>query len=904
MSTQAERAGRKALTLSAVAGTFLAAMLGLAADQAMAAGTARVQAGTLQITGDGASDKLALRLRGGAPTTLDVDFGADGTAEFSFDRGTFTAIRVQAGAGDDEVRIDQSGGAFTDEAITLDGGSGDDTLIGASGAETFIGGSGADSVDGNIGADTASLGGGDDRFQWDPGDGSDVVDGQGGDDRLEFNGSNAGEEIALSANGSLVRLTRNIAAITMDLDGIENVAVRTLGSVDTLTVNDLDGTDLKEANVDLSATGGGGDGSVDRVIANGTEDADDVEVGSDGATAVVSGLSAQVRVTGSEPALDTVTAATLGGEDSIAASAQATGDAAVTVDGGDGADTATYTGTSGADTIGVARNGAAVATFAPGAVLMNTSGVEDLVVRGLGGADTVAGQNGIGSLTHLTVDGGSDDDTVRGGDGADTLVGGSGADLVDGNIGADTAFLGSGNDRFQWDPGDGSDVVEGQGGNDALNFNGSNAGEEIALSANGSRVRLTRNIAAITMDFDGIESAVVRALGSVDTITVNDLAGTALDEANVDLSATGGGGDGSADRVIANGTEYDDDLEVGSDGAVAVVSGLSAELRVTGAEPTLDTVTAATLGGADSITASSQATGDAAVTVDGGDGADTATYTGTAAADTIGVARNGAAVAAFAPGAVLMNISAVEDLVVRGLGGADTVSGQNGIGSLTHLTVDGGSGDDSLRGGDGADTLLGGSGADLVDGNIGADTASLGGGDDRFQWDPGDGSDVVEGQGGDDALAFNGSNAGEEIALSANGSRVRLTRNIAAITMDFDGIESAVVRALGATDTITVDDLTGTDLRAADVDLSATGGGDGSADTVITNGTDKRDVVNVTRAGSQVLTTGLRVRTTIVGSEAANDTLRVNTLGGNDDVTVAPDVSDLIATVVDLGTGE
>ena len=151
---------------------------------------------------------------------------------------------------------------------------------------------------------------------------------------------------------------------------------------------------------------------------------------------------------------------------------------------------------------------------------------------------------------------------------------------------------------------------------------------------------------------------------------------------------------------------------------------------------------------------------------------------------------------------------------------------------------------------------------------------------------------MVEGQGGDDALDFNGSNAGEEIALSANGSRVRLTRNIAAITMDFDGIESAVVRALGATDTITVDDLTGTDLeggrRRPQRDR---GGGDGSADTVVINGTDKRDVREyhaVRLAGAD--RRGCACARRIVGSEAANDTLRVNTLGGNDDVTVAPDV--------------
>ena len=49
---------------------------------------------------------------------------------------------------------------------------------------------------------------------------------------------------------------------------------------------------------------------------------------------------------------------------------------------------------------------------------------------------------------------------------------------------------------------------------------------------------------------------------------------------------------------------------------------------------------------------------------------------------------------------------------------------------------------------------------------------------------------------------------------------------------------------------------------------------------------------------------GLGRETRIAGSEPALDTLLVQTLGGNDDVTVAPDVSDLINPVVDLGGDE
>jgi hypothetical protein len=122
--------------------------------------------------------------------------------------------------------------------------------------------------------------------------------------------------------------------------------------------------------------------------------------------------------------------------------------------------------------------------------------------------------------------------------------------------------------------------------------------------------------------------------------------------------------------------------------------------------------------------------------------------------------------------------------------------------------------------------------------------------------------------------------------------------------MDLDGVEAASVNLRGGADLLTVDDLRGTDLVAVDADLSLAGSGDAAADTVVVKGTDLPDVVDVSKNGSQVLTTGLHTQTRISGSEPANDTLLVQTLGGDDVVTVAPDVSDLINTVVDLGDGE
>jgi len=49
---------------------------------------------------------------------------------------------------------------------------------------------------------------------------------------------------------------------------------------------------------------------------------------------------------------------------------------------------------------------------------------------------------------------------------------------------------------------------------------------------------------------------------------------------------------------------------------------------------------------------------------------------------------------------------------------------------------------------------------------------------------------------------------------------------------------------------------------------------------------------------------GPSVITRIANAEPANDTLEVNTLAGDDDVFVDPDVRNLIQTLVDLGTDE
>ncbi len=579
---------------------------------------AKVQNGTLTVTGSTGNDVITLRLAAGDPTTLEVEADGKKSEELSFKRSRFDAIVVDAGGGDDTVSIDESNGVFTDtEATTLDGGDGNDTLRGGSFAETLIGGAGNDTVDGNRGSDTAFLGAGDDTFVWDPGDGSDVVEGQAGSDTMLFNGSNAGEHIDLSANGSRLRLFRDVANITMDTNGVETVDVNARGGADTLTVNDLSGTDVTSVKTDLGVNGGG-DGSADQVIVNGTAAADRVQIASAGGETEVSGLAATVAVSNAE-ASDTLAVNGLAGDDRIAS--EAAQPLAVQIDGGDGVDTAVAQGSNANDTIQVAAAAPAVRVFSIGAAGFVQAQAEDLVVSGLAGDDSISAGNGLAGLAALTIDGGDGNDTIAGGDGADLLIGGAGNDTVDGNRGSDTAFLGAGDDTFVWDPGDGSDVVEGQAGNDTMLFNGSNAGEKIDLSANGSRLRLFRDVGNITMDTNGVETVDVNLLGGADTLTVHDLSGTDVTSVKTDL-AVNGGGDGSSDQVVVDGTNGNDAITVAGSNGSATVSGLAAGVTITGAEPSLDGLTVNALGGDDAVTASALAANALKLTVDGGDGAD------------------------------------------------------------------------------------------------------------------------------------------------------------------------------------------------------------------------------------------------------------------------------------------
>ena len=223
------------------------------------------------------------------------------------------------GNGDDVVRVDDTNGAFTDSIpTTIAGGAGDNSLIGGAGAETFQGGSGNDIVDGGRGNDTAYLGDGNDVFSWDPGEGSDVIDGQDGSDRMLFNGGAGADTVTMTANFGRLTFFRNPGNVTMDTDNVETVDFNALGGPDSVTVNDLTGTDVTQTNLDLAAALGGStaDGAIDNVIVNATKGDDTINVDGSRAAVDVTGLATAVSVKHADPT-DVLSLNSVAGKDSV-----------------------------------------------------------------------------------------------------------------------------------------------------------------------------------------------------------------------------------------------------------------------------------------------------------------------------------------------------------------------------------------------------------------------------------------------------------------------------------------------------------------------------------------------------------------------------------------------------------
>jgi Ca2+-binding RTX toxin-like protein len=305
------------------------------------------------------------------------------------------------------------------------------------------------------------------------------------------------------------------------------------------------------------------------------------------------------------------------------------------------------------------------------------------------------------------------------------------------------------------------------------------AGGVITVNRQATTLTANDNAKIVVNAGDGADTVDATALAAADysALTVNGGAGDDL--------LTGGSdndhllGDGGNDRVV--GFKGNDDLEGGDGNDVLVWNN-----------------------------------GDNTDVMDGDAGADEVEINGAPTAEDIFTAVPNAGRVLFERNNLVpftVDFSA-ERLTVNGLGGGDTFNGAAGLAPLTLISLDGGSGDDSLVGGDGADLISGGDGNDKlagaggddrVVGDRGSDTLSGGDGDDALVWNNGDGSDVADGDAGFDRVEINGSpTAGDAFTVRPSGARAAIDRtNLVPFTVDFTA-EALTANGGGGDDQLTV----------------------------------------------------------------------------------------------------
>jgi Ca2+-binding RTX toxin-like protein len=819
------------------------------------------------LRGGGGDDML--RGAGGADV-LDGGAGID-TVDYVTSSGA-VVINLEAAtatggdaAGDTLIGIERVIGSSGNDTITgrnsvndtLEGGSGNDTLSGLSGNDMLLGGSGDDSLYGGAGADNLSGGTGFDIADY---SGSTVAVQVGLDGSTGIGGDAAGDILssieALRGTVHNDQLTGSVSADTLEGSAGDDVLVGLVGD-DILRGDAGDDVLLGGIGADI-LDGGTGNDIVDYATSSSA-----VSIALDGSLSTggdaqgdqllsieqLSGSIYNDLLRGSSSAETIIgnagddTLFGLAGNDALQGGSGDDvidgGAGADVMDGGSGTDTADYGSATGAVTITL--GGGASGAEAQGDTLVNIERV-----TGSSFNDTL-----FGSALNDVLEGGVGDDLLRGNAGNDSLVGGAGYDTADysnstsavsvflngsistgGDASGDTLnsverVVGSAyNDSLYGNTG--NNQLEGGAGNDALL---GSSGNDVLLGGDGDD-NLTGEIGADQLD-GGAGSDQVDYATSTSAVTAY-LDGTA-----------GSGGDAQGD-IIANveillGSAYNDTL-YGS-AAADILDGHSGNDTLIGS------------GGNDvlrgNVGADVLVGGDGADILDGGADFDTADYSGSSAAVTVGL-DGSAGVGGAAQGDSLINIEAISGSTF------DDVL----IGGSLGERLDGGIGNDRFVGSAGSDQIIGGAGTDTMDysasgGGIGvALTGAAGfGGDaagdtlvgvervlgsayvDTIGGSAGD--DIIEGNGAADAIS---GAAGNDILLGGAGADM-VSGDAGLDALDGGSGDDILI---GGSDADTIDGGTGFDTA----DYSAAGAAvTARLDGIVSSGSDAQGdmLVNVER---------------------------------------------------------
>lgn len=566
---------------------------------------------------------------------------------------TDTALYVDAGDGNDTI----TGGEHDDILIggrgedTIHGGDGDDQLYGDGGVDALYGDDGNDTIyvdeldslyEGGAGEDTLiyrgqydfdySLGQG--AFEHaETGSGNDIITGNAADNTIDL-GAGDDEAHGGAGNDTLIGGVGADSLYGDDGDDViyvddDDIAFDGGAGNDTVVYNeDRDWVyALSQGNFENATTGSGND----IITGNAADNTIDLGAGNDEAH----GGGGIDILRGNE------------GDDILDG-----GSGADALDGGEGIDTASYETSASGVTVDL-RGASGWGVYGGDAEGDTLTNIENLI--GSDHADTF-----VGDTTNNVIWGGAGNDSLHGWSGNDTIYGGDGNDTLHGNAGNDTLLGDAGNDTLRGF--EGADTLIGGAGSDQIY---GNSGADILDGGDG----------ADWLRYDDSDAGV----------TVNLATNT----------VSGGHADGD---VIANfeyvvGSQlYDDHLTgdagnnylYGYDGNDTIIGGAGSD-NIEGHQ------------GADFL--------------DGGDGGDWLRYYDSNAGVIVNLATNTVS-GGHADGDVIANFEHVHgsrdyDDHLTGDAGNNYLYGHGG-----NDTIEGGAGVDTLNGGDGNDTLDGGAGSD------------------------------------------------------------------------------------------------------------------------------------------------------------------------------------------------
>ncbi|MBR0666616.1 calcium-binding protein [Roseomonas hellenica] len=872
----ADAAAPGGIVTRAVTGSFANGILTLLGDS---------QDNAVTVSRNAAGQILSNVPVAGAPTVANTSliqvFGQGGNDVITLDEsnGALPRANLFGGAGNDTI----TGGSGGDQ---LFGQSGNDVLLGKGGVDFLFGGDGDDVLTGGDADDQMFGEAGNDRIIWNPGDDTDLAEGGSGTDTLEVNGGNGAENFALTTNGTRLRADRlDPAPFSIDAGTMEKVVINANGGDDVVNASAL-----AAASATLTIDGGTGNDTI-----TGSRGAD-LLLGGDGNDLVTGGDGNDVALLGA-------------GDDGFVWNP---GDDNDVVEGQDGVDRLIFNGANIGESMDISANGGRARLFRDvAAVTMDLDDVERIDIAALGGADkfqvgdlsgtdvTQVNINLAGTLGGSTADGQVDQVTIAATNGNDAVdVVGAGASLIVTGLAAAVSLFNvdAGTDALLLNMGAGNDVISAAtlpAGSVKLTIDGG-AGNDTITGGQGADVLLGGDGNDLVIGDDGDDIAL---LGAGD----DDFVWNPGDDNDVVEGQAG------FDRLIFNGANIGETMSISAVGERARlfrdVAAVTMDLN------DVERIDIAALGGADQFQVGDLSGTDvklvriALAGVLGGaagDGAaDKVTVSGTAGIDQIDVDALGtqASVTGLAATTILAEAEGANDqLVIAAGAGADVIDASGVAAGAIRLVVEAGAGNDIILGGAGGDLVLGGDGNDI---------ALMGAGDDTFVWNPGDDNDVVEGQAGFDTLVFNGANVNETINLSANGGRVLLFRDIAAVTMDLNDVEATRVATLGGADTVTVGDLSGTDLAKLTIDLAGTPGstvGDGARDTVVINATNGDDAITLSLVNGDLVVDGLATQVVIAHFDL-NDTIQILGLGGEDVIDASGLGANGPSLVIDGGAG-